>query len=99
MYTFVDIFHGCYKDGTNGTQDYRVVSGYLLVVFASFLALQTTLHALLGSASIFLAVALLMCFIALTAVFAMLKPHKHNVANNSRSGIAILTIFALVIAI
>ena len=32
--TFVDTFHGCYKDGTNGTRDYRAVSGYILVVWA-----------------------------------------------------------------
>ena len=25
--TFVDTFRGCYKDGTNGTRDYRAVSG------------------------------------------------------------------------
>ena len=30
--TYVDTFHGCYKDGTNGTRDYRAVSGYLLAM-------------------------------------------------------------------
>ena len=95
--TFVDPFHSCYKDGTNGTRDYRAVSGYLLVVFAFLPALLTTLHALLGSDTIFEAIAPLMCFIALTAVFGLLKPYKHNVANNS--GIAFFTIFALVTAL
>ena len=27
---FVDTFNGCYKDGTDGTGDYRAVSGYIL---------------------------------------------------------------------
>ena len=30
--TFVDTFYSCYKDGTNGTRDYRAVSGYILAV-------------------------------------------------------------------
>ena len=95
--TFVDIFHGCYKDGTSGTRDYRAVSGYLLAVFAFFPALQTTLHVLLGFNTIYLAVAPLMCFIAVTAAFALLKPYKHTVANSS--AVIISTIFALVIAL
>ena len=29
---FVDTIQGCYKDGTDGTRDYRALSGYLLAV-------------------------------------------------------------------
>ena len=47
--TFVDTLHGSYTDGTNGTRDYRAVSGYILAVFAFFPALQTTLDALFSS--------------------------------------------------
>ena len=34
LQTFVDTFHGCYKDGTNGTRDYRTVSGCILAIWA-----------------------------------------------------------------
>ena len=30
LLTFVETFQGCYEDGTNGTRDYRAVSGWLL---------------------------------------------------------------------
>ena len=31
LHTFADIFHGCYKNGTNGTRDYRYFAGFYLI--------------------------------------------------------------------
>ena len=31
--TFVSTFQGCYKDGLNGTRDYRSLSGGILAIF------------------------------------------------------------------
>ena len=89
--TFVDTFHGCYKDGTNGTRDYRAISGYILAIFAFFPALQTTIDALFGP--IYLALLPLILFIMLTVVAALLKPYKLSIAN--RSAVAVSATFAL----
>ena len=80
--TFVDTFHGCYKDGTNGTRDYRAASGYILAIFvlvpAAYMALQTaiTWTLLLYQVSVVL-------FIALSVTGALLRPYKHKAANIS----------------
>ena len=95
--TFVDTFYSCYKDGTNGTRDYRAVSGYILAVFAFFPTVQITTLAVIGMDTIFLAIVPLMFFITLTAIFALLEPYKDNVANNS--GVAFFTIYAFVTAL
>ena len=46
MQTFVDQFHSCYKDGTNGTSDYRAVSGYILAILTFVPAVYVTTRAL-----------------------------------------------------
>ena len=78
----MDTFHGHYKDGTKGTQDYRAVSGYILAMWA-FLPVATiitnsrrkngennpTLHLLI------------IFFVVLTVLCASLKPYKYRAAN------------------
>lgn len=36
--TFIDVFQGSFKDGTNGTRDYRFFSGFLLLIKFMFCA-------------------------------------------------------------
>ena len=69
--TFVEIFHGCYKDGTNGTRDCRYFAGLYFIFRVIALALSTT-------ASINESV-LFYVFIAL--LFALVRPYKKHIYN------------------
>ena len=96
MQTFVDTFHGCYKDGTDETRDYRAVSGYLLVAFTLIPAVLIVTRAQ-TTETMFQVVVSLIYFISLTAAFAILQPYKHSVANYS--AVTLCTIYALAIAL
>ena len=77
--TFIDLFHGCYKDGTNDTYDFRFTASlYLLVRVAVLLSLILCDFSTLASCetmSVFLWVFLLLLFIALV------RPYKKKCMN------------------
>ena len=82
IHTFTDTFQGCYKDGTNGTRDYRAISGYILAVLLA-------VPPLLGLIVLFhqnyyfywqVPIALLT---ALSIACIALEPYKHRAANIS----------------
>ena len=84
--TFMDVFQGTFKDGTNGTRDYRSFSGFLLlngiVIFTTFsLTLSNVYYPV---ASIFI---LLYC-----VLFIVFQPYKNPCHNyiTIAMGIAIL---------
>ena len=83
---FVDTFHGSYKDGTNGTRDFRQVAGFIFLVWmvCESLALSTM-------ARFF---TLLPPTVGASIVFVVFQPHKHRPANISG---AILPIIAILI--
>ena len=92
LHTFTDTFQGCYKDGTNGTRDYRAISGYILAVLLAvplILGVMTRVHA---NATSFWQVPIIL-FTALSIVCVVLEPYKHRVAN--LSGAILPSIFAL----
>ena len=95
--TFVDPFHGCYKDGTNGSRDYRAVSGYLLAILTFLPAVDITIRAG-GTGEQFV---ILSTFIiisnAFSVAFALLRPYKHRTANIS--GVTLPAIFCSAIAL
>lgn len=77
--TFVDLFHGCYKDGTSGMHDLRFTAGlYLsirLVVLLSLILCNFSIHNSCETVSVFLWVFLLLLFIALV------RPYKDQQMN------------------
>ena len=79
VHTFIDLFHGYYKDGTNGTCDLRFTSSlYLLtrvVVFLCFILCDFTTLTGCQTVSVFLWVLLLLLFIALA------RPYKDQRMN------------------
>ena len=94
--TFVDTFHGCYKDGTNGTRDYRAVSGYILALWAFFPAVAIAINDVYHEDEANIALHFfILYFIALTVTCAFLKPYKHKAANIS--GVVLPAILALAI--
>ena len=93
--TFVDTFHGCYKDGTNGTRDCRAVSGYILVLFAILPVVDITTRVI---ATPFLTyTTFIIIFYTLTIACALLRPYKHRTANFS--GVILPAIFSSVTAL
>ena len=92
MQIFVDTFHGCYKDGTNGTRDYRAVSGYILVVWAFLPAVIITAIAVSSSNHFLVHITFTIVFIAFSVLCALLRPYKHGTANTS--GVALPALMA-----
>ena len=72
--TFVEIFQGCYKDGTNGTRDWRYFAGlyFILRIIATVLAFNTSQTHVIGSAFLYWFTALL---------FVVVRPYKRHVYN------------------
>ena len=81
---FVTTYQGCYKDGTNGTRDYRSFPGVILVFFVVLMALQHGLTSLEISNKKPLIIWQLntVLLICCTALFAVFRPHKSETANN-----------------
>ena len=53
LHTFTDTFQGCYKDGTNGTRDYRAISGYILAVLLAILQILVVMTWVHSSVTLF----------------------------------------------
>ena len=98
---YVDTFQGCFKDGTNGTRDYRAVSGYLLAMWflllvvqrvAASVALHLTKNTTIGIVALhmstfFLTILIIIC--------VMTQPYKHKIANIS--AVTLLVIFTALV--
>ena len=69
--TFVEIFHGCYKDGTNGTRDCRYFAG-LYFIFRIIAYICTFTNLINESFLVYGFVALL---------FALVQPYKKHIYN------------------
>ena len=73
LHTFADIFHGCYKNGTNGTRDYRYFAGfYLILRFVVVLGLMVYIH-------IFAITSIVVIVVSLS--FALLRPYRNSWSN------------------
>ena len=75
---FVESFQGQYKDGTNGTRDFRMFSASFLILRLLILVAILTWH---HNAWVSL---LLGCFIFVVAsyFYATMRPYKSNLSNN-----------------
>ena len=91
LHMFVESFQGQYKDGTNGTRDFRMVSASFLVLRILILAFFLNHHRLLSHTSIIQG-----AFIAgATCIHAIIRPYKLNFMNNV--DIVILFLFEILI--
>ena len=78
LHAFMDVFQGCYKDGTNGTKDCRYFSSLqiFLRLFIMFLFSLTTNDFIFAfSTSLLLAIYLIL--------FALVRPYKIDVHNRT----------------
>ena len=82
---FMDVFQGCYKDGTNNTMDCRYFAGmYLFVRFVLFVIYASTL-------AIFFSILALIVLIIVAFLVASMHPNK-NALQNSLDILLILTL-------
>ena len=82
LHMFVESFQGQYKDGTDGSQDFRMVSASFLIlrilILFSFLVRyhqHTWTSSKLKKTSIWI-------FVAVSCLYAFMRPYKQNFRNN-----------------
>ena len=99
--TYVETFHGCLKDGTNGTRDYRDFAGWCIFLAGAVPQLLIVIISATVPSSLtnFLApsYALAIYFSGLAFLCTLLQPYKERVANALTAGI--LTISSLICAL
>ena len=73
LHMFVESFQGQYKDGTNGTCDFRMVSASFLIlrILVIFTFLNRNYHTLSLSFQIAL-------FVSVACIYAIIRPYKFN---------------------
>ena len=74
LHTFADAFQGCYKNGTNGTRDYRYFAGlYFFFRIVMFLAFITPMS--------YIQLILFPLPVVISLLFAYCRPYKNNFFN------------------
>ena len=91
LHMFVESFQGQYKDGTNGTHDFRMVSASFLILRILILALFLYHH----SSTLHIAEMQSVLLLCATCLHAITKPYRLNFMNN----VDILILFLLEIFI
>ena len=82
LHTFTDTFQGCYKDGTNGTRDYRAISGYILAVLLAVPLILGVMTQIQANTTSFWQVPIIL-FTALSIACVVLEPYKYRTSNLS----------------
>ena len=75
VHAFADAFNGCYKDGTNGTWDYRYFAGLYLLL--RILYLVNYMNGFLNPSGILFNV----CTTVVILLFVFCRPYKKNLFN------------------
>ena len=82
LHTFMEAFQGQYKDGTNGTRDFRMVSAlYLVFRIAVLFGFSSNHDMSFNHAYIWLATAV--AFVCTSLFFAIVRPYKVNSRNTT----------------
>ena len=86
--TFVDTFHGCYKDGTNGSRDYRPASGVtMLAILAGGIIIAVPVKSdNIDFGKLWHTYFVLCLILAMSTAIA--QPYKTDIANASGTVIA-----------
>ena len=96
---FTDVFYGSYKNGLNGTRDYRPVAGFIFIMWIAFgvlcIGINEAFHPHISWSVIFISQSL-----AVATACLVLEPYKEKVANISGTVLILnLTAVAALIAI
>ena len=89
LHAFADTFNGYYKNGTEGTRDYRYFAGlyltFRIVLLLTLLAVIIPYYWML----------LMICCAVMSLLFAILRPYKNNWINVWDSVVFALLAFSL----
>ena len=93
--TFVNTYQGCYKDGTNGTRDYRSWSGGFLALGVSMLIIRRCANGLIvnNRQPEMQSQAITIAMVILSVAFGILRPYKSKIANIT--GLTLCALLAL----
>ena len=91
---FTDTFHGSFKDGTNGTRDYRPVAGCILLNWVLFPIVIAVSANIIISWRLFL----LPVLIASLVFLMVLEPYKHRQQNIGGALLALVVTVGAIIA-
>ena len=80
--TYVSTIQGFYKDGTDGTRDYRSLYGVTLAMFMALMALQYGLALLSNRRPLIIWHVNVILFVLYTVTIAVLRPHKYEMTNH-----------------
>ena len=97
IHAFVSPFHGCFKDGTNGTRDYRPLSGGILAVVLFGLLLDTCVSNFMNidiREPVISVQTTIAMFTTISVGFAVFKPYKTDVANHTGVSLSALLVVA-----
>ena len=73
---FIETFQNCYKDGLNGTYDFRFLSSVPFLLFLSFVLLSTIPDTTKFNSHIYIAGCIALVFIILAIIFSYVRPFK-----------------------
>ena len=90
LITFLDTFQGHYKDGTDGTRDYRFMSAVHLLLLGLIVLCRFDIHAVLYFTQPTQAI----CIVG-SLLFAIVRPCKNKYSNITQSVLMALTAFAI----
>ena len=92
--TFIDIFQGYYKDGTNGTRDYRIFSvlpfTFPILEYLSFVLTECILF-------YYFAAFFILLYVAMLLIFQPFKLFKHNIILTSMLVTVLLLCWSMII--
>ena len=80
---FADIFQGCYKNGTNGTRDYRQMAGYILSLWIITPVLVFIVKLITSNHPLALITVLCLVSMTMSVAILVLQPYQHQRANIS----------------
>ena len=95
--TYVETFHGSFKDGTNGTRDYRSLSGWLLILAGWFSLLLYSIVMIVSDNFFIASYTIVICLCAAALLCMFLKPYKDTLQNNVTA--ALIVNLCLLVAI
>ena len=89
---FADTFHGSYKDGTNGTRDFRQTAGIIILIWIVQPAANEIIALIITSNSFPWPLTFPLLAMALSIACVVLQPYKHRAANISGTILPIIFI-------
>ena len=80
---FVSPFQGCFKDGTNGTRDYRALSGGILAILLLMMWFCKSVYSFVARDPVISLQVSIVIYISFSVCVAALRPYKSDIANNT----------------